>query len=118
MVAVAVDTPERILDAALVEFGGRGYEATSLDALAASLGVRKQTILYWFRAKRRCSRRSSSGAPVSSPRPCRRPLRGRGEGFERIEAVVRSVFRPAARRPELLGLLRESAASDRRRRRG
>ena len=32
-------------------FGSRGYEATSLDALAAELGVRKQTILYYFPSK-------------------------------------------------------------------
>ena len=30
-----------------------------------------------------------------------------GEGWDRVEAVVRSVFRLALRRPELLGLLRE-----------
>ena len=32
-----------------------------------------------------------------------------GDGWERMEAVVRSVFRLAARRPELLGLVREVA---------
>ena len=44
-------TSERILDAALARFGTRGYEATSLDALAAELGITKQTILYWFGSK-------------------------------------------------------------------
>ena len=52
--AVAGDgrsTPERILDAALASFATRGYEASSLDALALGLEVRKQTILYWFPSK-------------------------------------------------------------------
>ena len=44
-------TADRILDAALASFGSRGYEATSLDALAETLGVRKQSILYWFPSK-------------------------------------------------------------------
>ncbi|MGH9102669.1 MAG: helix-turn-helix domain-containing protein, partial [Acidimicrobiales bacterium] len=44
-------TADRILDAALASFGARGYEATSLDALAEGLGVRKQSILYWFPSK-------------------------------------------------------------------
>jgi len=44
-------TSERILDAALVSFATRGYEASSLDALAQGLEVRKQTILYWFPSK-------------------------------------------------------------------
>ena len=34
-------------------------------------------------------------------------LQRAGEGWDRVEAVVRSVFRLAARQPELLGLLRE-----------
>ena len=38
-------------DAALASFATRGYEASSLDALAAGLEVRKQTILYWFPSK-------------------------------------------------------------------
>ena len=36
-----------------------------------------------------------------------RTLSRAGQGWDRIEAVVKSVFRLAARRPELLGLLRE-----------
>ncbi len=44
-------TPERILDAALAAFADRGVEATSLDSLAVEIGVRKQTILYWFPSK-------------------------------------------------------------------
>ena len=35
----------------MVAFGTRGYEATSLDDLAGRLGIRKQTILYWFPSK-------------------------------------------------------------------
>ena len=44
-------TRDRILDAALSAFADRGVEATSLDSLAAEIGVRKQTILYWFPSK-------------------------------------------------------------------
>ena len=46
-----MSTRDRVLDAALASFSTRGYEATSLDALAAGLGVRKQTILYYFASK-------------------------------------------------------------------
>ena len=44
-------TAARILDAALDAFGTRGYGATSLDDLARELGIRKQTILYWYPSK-------------------------------------------------------------------
>lgn len=44
-------TGDRILTAALDAFATRGVEATSLDSLAVELGIRKQTILYWFPSK-------------------------------------------------------------------
>ena len=44
-------TKDRILDAALTSFSSRGYEATSLDAVAKSLELTKQSILYWFPSK-------------------------------------------------------------------
>ena len=37
--ARTTDTRERVLEAALVSFGGPGYEATSLDDIAADLGT-------------------------------------------------------------------------------
>jgi TetR/AcrR family transcriptional regulator len=99
------------VDAALTAFGTRGYETTSLDALAADLGVRKQTILYYFSAKDVLLDAVIDEAGLEliqalDPRlPAGRPT-GDG-GWEDLAAVIRSVFRLAARRPELLGLLRE-----------
>jgi AcrR family transcriptional regulator len=100
-------TPARVLDEALVSFGTRGYEATSLDQVAAELGVRKQTILYYFPSKPDLldaviDRSSGELADVFEA-----TLATAGGGFDRIEAIVRSTFRLAIRRPELLGLLRE-----------
>jgi TetR/AcrR family transcriptional regulator len=100
-------TPERILDEALVSFGTRGYEATSLDALAVGLGVRKQTILYWFSSKEVLLEAVLDRSAAELADALERALAGAGPGWARVEAIVRSVFRLAARRPELLGLLRE-----------
>src|ERR1700733_15627914 len=100
-------TADRILDASLVSFSSRGYEATSLDALAEGLGIRKQSILYWFPSKEVLL----DAVIDRSAEELRQALEGSldraGTGWARGEAVVRSVFRLAARRPELLGLLRE-----------
>jgi AcrR family transcriptional regulator len=102
-----VATRDRVLDAALASFGGRGYEATSLDALAAELGVRKQTILYYFPSKEILLDAVIDSSADELSTALEAALARAGSGFARIEAVVRSVFRLAARRPELLGLLRE-----------
>ena len=46
-----IPTRQRILDAALDLFGARGVDAVSLDEIAREVGVRKQTVLYWFPSK-------------------------------------------------------------------
>ncbi len=102
-----MSTRDRILDAALASFGTRGFESTSLDDLAAELGIRKQSILYYF-----ASKDVLLGAVVDRTIA---ELGGvleaallRGErGWPRIEEVVRAVFRLASRQPAFLGLLRE-----------
>jgi AcrR family transcriptional regulator len=100
-------TADRILDAALSSFGSRGYEATSLDALAEGLGVRKQSILYWFPSKDALLEALIDRSATELANALEDSLARAGSGWLRVEAVVRSVFRLASRRPELLGLLRE-----------
>jgi AcrR family transcriptional regulator len=102
-----VGTQDRILDAALTSFGTRGYEATSLDDVASSLGVRKQTILYYFPSKEALLHAVVDRGATELSTALDQALARAGPGWARVEAVVRSVFRLAARRPELLGLLRE-----------
>jgi len=101
------ETRERILDAALSSFGTIGYDGTSLDDLANGLGVRKQTILYHF-----VSRRGLLGAVVDRSAADLNAalfevLDGEATDWERVEALVRSVFRVALEQPLLMGLLRE-----------
>jgi AcrR family transcriptional regulator len=102
-----VATRERILDGALASFGRRGYEATSLDKLAAGLGLTKQTILHHFGSKDRLLDAVLDRSAAELADALEAALAKAGPGFERVEALVRAVFRLAARRPELLGLLRE-----------
>lgn len=104
--AATTNTGERILSAALVSFGRDGIDGTSLDALARDLGVTKQAILYWYPSKE-----ALLDAVVDL---CAAELHRRfaaaiteGEGFARVEAVVRAAFRLAARHPTMLGLMRE-----------
>jgi AcrR family transcriptional regulator len=107
-VAVASPTRDRALDAALVLFGTRGYEATSLDMVATEAGVRKQTILYHYGDKERLLTAVVDRSAAEVAAAFERAL-GREDlvGWDRVDAVVRAVFRLAARRPEVLGLVRE-----------
>lgn len=100
-------TRERVLEAALGSFGTRGFDATSLDQLAAELGVRKQTILYYFPTKAVLLDAVVDQAATDLAGALEDAVARAGPSFARVEALVRSVFRLALRRPELLGLLRE-----------
>jgi AcrR family transcriptional regulator len=101
-------TRVRILDAALDLFGSRGVEATSLDEIAADVGVRKQTVLYWFPSKADLLIAVLEHAAAELTVVIEAAVRAApDEPLARIDAVVRAAFRPAVRRPALLGLLRE-----------
>jgi AcrR family transcriptional regulator len=100
-------TSDRILDAALASFASRGYEATSLDAVAKELELTKQSILYWFPSKDALLEAVIARSANDLSTALETALQRAGEGWDRVEAVVRSVFRLAARQPDLLGLLRE-----------
>ncbi len=100
-------TPDRILDVAMVEFGTRGFEATSLDDLAGRLGIRKQTILYWFPSKDVLLEAVVDRVADEVTVRLVAGLVRAEEGFGRVEEMVKVMFRLAARHPAMLGFLRE-----------
>jgi AcrR family transcriptional regulator len=105
-----VGTRQRVVDAALAAFGRRGYDVTSLDAVAGELGVRKQTILYYFPSKEALLNAAVDQAARSVAASLEDAVAGVGPdagAWARVEAIVRGVFRLAGRQPEILGLLRE-----------
>jgi len=101
-----VGTPDRIVAAALRSFGTAGIDGTSLDALARDLGMTKQAILYWFPSKEALLDAVVDFSAGELQRRFAAAIR-EGEGFARVEAVVRAAFRLAARHPSMLGLMRE-----------
>jgi len=100
-------TRERILDAALDLFGTGGIDATSLDDIARSVGVAKQTVLYWFTSKEELALAVLQRVADELVVEIGAAIRAAPHGFARIEAAVTAVFRPAIRRPALLGLVHE-----------
>jgi TetR/AcrR family transcriptional regulator len=100
-------TAERILMAALDAFGTRGYGATSLDDLARELGIRKQTILYWYPSKDVLLDAAIDRTAGEVTVRLERAVLAAEPGFGRVEAIVRAMFRLAARHPSMIGFLRE-----------
>ncbi|HEC09799.1 MAG TPA: TetR/AcrR family transcriptional regulator [Acidimicrobiales bacterium] len=104
---MASGTAERVLDEALVAFGTRGFAATSLDDLAGEVGVTKQAILYHFDSKEQLLEAVIDRSVAELAELYEGVARGPSRGLARVEDVVRTTFAVAARRPELLGLLRQ-----------
>ena len=86
-------TSDRILDAALESFGSKGSDATSLDALANQLEISKQTILYWFPSKEALLEAVIDRAAKEIIATMEAALSSAGEGWDRVDAVVRAAFR-------------------------
>jgi TetR/AcrR family transcriptional regulator len=112
----SVTTRSRILDAALASIAQRGYEGTSLDALAASVGFTKQTLLHHFGSKdgllRAVVERSAAELQQAIGSGLIRESLGSLETVSVLRIVdraMRSAFRLAATRPELIALIREVA---------
>jgi len=108
-VASAVATTRtRILDVGVDLFGARGVDAVSLDEIAAAVGVRKQTVLYWFATKDELVDAVFAEAVIQLGAAIDAAVRAAPDDpLERIDSVVVAVFRAAVRTPSLLGLMRE-----------
>lgn len=102
------DTRERILESATILFGTRGFDAVSLDQIAAEVGVAKQTLLYWFASKDDLMQAVLANMATELTVVVEAAMRAASDDpLDRLDAVVHAVFRSAVRRPALLGLLRE-----------
>lgn len=108
MTTASGTTRDRILDASLDLFGARGVDAVSLDEIARAVGVRKQTVLYWFPSKGALVDGVLETVAAELFVVIDAAVRAAPDDpLERVDAVVRAVFRPAVRRPAVLGLVRE-----------
>ncbi|MGI9605988.1 MAG: TetR/AcrR family transcriptional regulator [Acidimicrobiales bacterium] len=103
-----MSTRQRILDTALDHFGTRGYDGTSLDALARELDIRKQSILYYYPSKAELFAAVVDEAANTFIDELDDVVEAI-DVWAQVEGTVRAVFRLAVQRPALLGLLREAS---------
>ena len=106
-------TRQRIIDTALDTFGTVGFDGASLDDLARELGIRKQSILYYFGSKAALFEAVVDYAAdtfiAALDSELGEDALGPDDVWSQVEGVVRVVFRLATQRPAMLGLLREAS---------
>ena len=100
---------QELVREALRAFGARGYDGTTLEAVAEAAGVRKQTLLYYFPTKQDLFDACVDALIDGLERSLRRVLGGPEEGLDRVESVIRTLFRLAEHWPEFPLFMQEAA---------
>lgn len=112
-------TKERIIEISTNLFADAGYQATSLDDIAAELGNTKQAILYHFGNKEalliavidnsvtKLTQAFEKAISKNANSQKNKPDSSSNRGDALIEEVVKSVFLMATANPDVLGILRE-----------
>jgi TetR/AcrR family transcriptional regulator len=103
--------PERrttIVEEAIRQFGRDGYKGASLEHIAQAVGVRKQTLLYYFPTKDALLEACLSAAGERLALTIAAALEGKQTYWDRAEAVIRAVFALASEWPEFPMFVREA----------
>ena len=97
-----------IVEEAIRAFGRAGYQGASLDQIAQAVGIRKQTLLYYFPTKDDLLEACLAAAGQRVAEEIAYALEGPAEPGERAERVIRSVYALAEEWPEFPMFIREA----------
>jgi TetR/AcrR family transcriptional regulator len=97
-----------IVEEAIRAFGREGYQGASLDQIAQAVGIRKQTLLYYFPTKDDLLETCLAAAGKRVAEDIVTALEAPAEPGERAEAVIRAVYALAEEWPEFPMFIREA----------
>ena len=97
-----------LVEEAIRQFGREGYAGASLDDIAGAVGVRKQTLLYYFSSKDALLEACLHAAGIRLAEVIAQALEGKEGYWERAEAVIHAVFGLASEWPEFPMFVREA----------
>jgi TetR/AcrR family transcriptional regulator len=97
-----------LVEEAIRQFGREGYKGASLDHIAQAVGVRKQTLLYYFPTKDKLLEACLSAAGERLALEIAQGLEGKQTYWDRAEAVLHAVFGLASEWPEFPMFIREA----------
>jgi TetR/AcrR family transcriptional regulator len=97
-----------LVEEAIRQFGREGYHGASLDQIATAVGVRKQTLLYYFPSKEALLEACIAAAGAHLASEIATALEGKESYWDRAEAVIHAVFRLADEWPEFPMFIREA----------
>ena len=97
-----------LIEEAIRAFGREGYSGASLDQIATAVGIRKQTLLYYFPTKDALLEACLQAAGQRVAEEIAQALEGKETYWDRAEAVIHAVFALASEWPEFPMFVREA----------
>jgi len=97
-----------LIEEAIRAFGREGYSGASLDQIATAVGIRKQTLLYYFPTKDALLEACLQAAGERVAQEIADALEGKTTYWDRAEAVIHAVCALAEEWPEFPMFLREA----------
>jgi AcrR family transcriptional regulator len=97
-----------LVEEAIRRFGRDGYQGTSIEAIASEVGIRKQTLLYYFPTKEALLETCLTAAGERLAEVIARSLDGMDAAEDRAQAVIHAVFALAEEWPEFPMFIREA----------
>jgi TetR/AcrR family transcriptional regulator len=97
-----------LVEEAIRQFGRDGYQGASLDSIAQAVGVRKQTLLYYFPTKDALLEACLAAAGERVAEDIAQALEGADQPTESAEAVIHAVYALAEEWPEFPMFIREA----------
>ena len=89
-----------LIEEAIRAFGREGYSGASLEQIATAVGIRKQTLLYYFPTKDALLEACLQAAGQRVADEIAEALEGKETYWDRAEAVIHAVFALAEEWPE------------------
>ena len=97
-----------LLEEATRQFGSKGYDGTSLESVASAVGVRKQTLLYYFPTKDALFEACVLEVSVRVARALTEALAEEQEPSRKAETVIHTLFSLAEEWPVFPQFAREA----------
>jgi AcrR family transcriptional regulator len=97
-----------LIEEAIRAFGREGYSGASLDQIATAVGIRKQTLLYYFPTKDALLEACLQAAGQRVAEEIAQALEGKDTYWAKAEAVIHAVFALAEEWPEFPMFVREA----------